>query len=578
MFQVKNSARWWFLVHSWLALPVWVFLFFVCLTGSIATVSQEIIWLGKPEVRANPPSGDARMLSYGEIVAAIVRENPDAVVRSISRPVKSIFAWTVDTSYPDMRRVTQYVNPYTGHIQGSEPHGLTFKQFIYALHGWLLIPFGGRYNLGAIGYYMVSLLSLPLLGLVISGLVVYKRFWRGYLHPKLRFDRGFRVFLGDLHRIVGIWSAPFILIMAVTALWFLLEMALHDVGLELPSTGSEVPVLVQREDIPVVASGRAPPRIGFDQAAAIMREYFPGVEPMVLRMGENAFAPITVIGQSASWPLLNESAQINPYTGLVEVAHRVTDRSSLELVTQSMRPLHTGDFVGLGLKVTYFFFGLLLTTMVGSGLLIWTKRTVNATRQVVRGAALEREDIIGAPLPEALAPPGSNKGASPRRWWWRWRFHLSAVVLIVPLTIAPFYLIGPQRVDANPGLGQRTVETLQVGPWTATLGEWKTTSPIIRDGEFKKEFALSLCTSCMQEVKAAYLRVGKPRGDIRTSGGLFSGSPFRQFIAVHIPHDVRPDAQFWLTLEGWDGSVHRAPIPLAEASPATFQWAKGRTQ
>ena len=44
-----------------------------------------------------------------------------------------------------------------------------------------------------------------------------------------------------------------------------------------------------------------------------------------------------------------------------------------------MRPLHTGDFAGLWLKLVYFFFGLLLSTLVFSGMMVWTKRSVQAT-------------------------------------------------------------------------------------------------------------------------------------------------------------------------------------------------------
>jgi uncharacterized iron-regulated membrane protein len=51
----------------------------------------------------------------------------------------------------------------------------------------------------------------------------------------------------------------------------------------------------------------------------------------------------------------------------------------LELVTESMRPLHTGDFGGIWVKLVWFFFGLLLSMMVLSGLLIWSKRTALAT-------------------------------------------------------------------------------------------------------------------------------------------------------------------------------------------------------
>ncbi|MDF5993673.1 PepSY domain-containing protein [Pseudomonas aeruginosa] len=49
----KSRSRLWFLVHSWLALPIWFFVLIVCVTGTLAVVSQEIVWL------ANPTSGPA---------------------------------------------------------------------------------------------------------------------------------------------------------------------------------------------------------------------------------------------------------------------------------------------------------------------------------------------------------------------------------------------------------------------------------------------------------------------------------------------------------------------------------------
>lgn len=567
MSRTKSSARWWFLAHGWLALPIWAFLFFVCLTGCIATVSQEIVWLADPGVRANPPADDAQMLGYDEIVAVIRREHPEAVVQRISRPVKSMFAWTVQAGYPDTSTVNHYVNPYTGRIQGSEPEGFSFRQFIRALHGWLLMPFDGGFNFG---WYVVSLLALPLLGSLVTGLVVYKRFWRGYSRPRLRVDRGSRVFWGDLHRLAGIWSIPFILIMAVTALWFLVMAVLNDTHTELPSTGPDVPVLVSREDIPVVAAGRPAPRIGLDKAAELMRERFPAVEPSTLLLGEHAFSPITVIGRGGSWPLLVEFARVNPYTGKVEQVRRIADRSGLELFTGSMRPLHTGDFAGLWLKLVYFVFGLLLTAMVGSGLLIWTKRTAKATAAALKGGTTDADGDINAPLPASLSPP--ERGAA-SGFWKRWRFHLSALLLILPLAYLPHYLDEHEPAQSF-GLGKREIGRFQIGPWPVRLGEWRNEAPRLHDGEYEKGFMLALCQDCIPDVKAAYLRIGKPRGDIRTSGVLFSGSPYRMFTDLRVPQDLAPDAELWLTLEGWDGSVHRQAIPLADASPATVEWAR----
>ena len=570
MTQTKSSARWWFLAHSWLALPIWVFLFFVCLTGSIATISQEIVWLIDPAVRANPPSDEARMIDYDAIVAVIAREHPEAIIQRIERPVKSMFAWTVQASYPDIRVVNHYVNPYTGHIQGSEPEGFSFRQFIRALHGWLLMPFTDGFNFG---WYAVSALSLPLLGSLITGLVVYKRFWRGYFRPRLRVDRGSRVFWGDLHRLAGIWSILFILIMAVTGLWFLIMAMLSDTHIELPSTEPAAPILVAREDIPVMANSQPAPRVGLNQAVAAMREQIPDIEPFILFPGDHAFSPITVIGRGASWPLLFEFAHVNPYTGKVEHLRRVSDRSGLELFTHSMRPLHTGDFVGLWLKLLYFVFGLLLTAMVGSGLLIWTKRTAKATAAVLKGKPGEAEDeAIEAALPTSLAPPEKNATAS---FWKRWHFHLSALLLILPLAYLPSYLHEHQPAEMF-GLGKREVGDFQVGPWSVNMGEWRVEAPHFHDGEYEKEFTLALCRECIPQVKAAYLRLGQPRGDIRTSGGLFAGSPYRLFTSLRVPENLNPDADLWLTLEGWDGSVHRQAISLADASPATLKWAQER--
>ncbi|MGO3123341.1 MAG: PepSY domain-containing protein, partial [Advenella sp.] len=101
MVKKKSKAKLWFLIHSWLALPIWGFIFFICLTGSIATVSQEIEWLASPMVRANPPAGNPRMLTYDEVLARVEQAHPGSVVNSIRRPVKSQFALTVNTSYQD---------------------------------------------------------------------------------------------------------------------------------------------------------------------------------------------------------------------------------------------------------------------------------------------------------------------------------------------------------------------------------------------------------------------------------------------------------------------------------------------
>jgi uncharacterized iron-regulated membrane protein len=339
-------------------------------------------------VRANAPSTNARVLGYDEILAAVEREVPGVRVRSVSRPVKSIFALTVRVDRPDGSSSRLYVNPYTGMVQG-EQGAFNFQQFVRALHGWLLLSDDNF----QIGWYLVSALSIPLLGSLITGIVVYKRFWRVYLRPRLRLSKGKRIFWGDLHRLAGAWSIPFIAIMAVTAGWFLIQMILSDNHISISTAG--VPPMVERDDVPVVAKGAPTPRITLDQAAEAVRQQLPGLQPSFAQLPSSAYSHISVGGRG-SYPLLFETVKVNPYNGKVEHTRLVSDRSVFELVTGSMRPLHTGDFAGLWLKLVYLVFGLLLTTLVFSGMMVWTKRTAVETVKLVRERKLARLELEAA--------------------------------------------------------------------------------------------------------------------------------------------------------------------------------------
>ena len=372
----KSRSKIWFLVHSWLALPIWFFVLIVCVTGTLAVVSQEIVWLANPDVRANKPSGEAQALSYDQVVAAIKQAEPQVLVESIITPDEAHFALNVGISYPDGRSVTVYVNPYTGAIQGISPQ-FDFQAFTRALHGWWLVPFTNGFSWG---WYLVSLLGLPMLVSLVTGLVVYKKFWKGFFKP-LRLKHGARIFWGDFHRLSGLWSIWFIAVISITGTWFLIQALLFDNQISI-SSEPIVPVIA-RESVPQSADGMPAPMISLDDAINIATQKISGFEVSFVSLPSNAYSHLT-IGGRGWYPLMFQTANINPYSGSVDTANLLADRTSLEFVTESMRPLHTGDFGGLWVKLIWFFFGLLLSMMVLSGLLIWTKRTALATAHALK--------------------------------------------------------------------------------------------------------------------------------------------------------------------------------------------------
>ena len=144
--------------------------------------------------------------------------------------------------------------------------------------------------------------------------------------------------------------------------------------------------MVARESVPLSADGSPPKMLDLDNAILIAQEKIPGLEVSFVSLPSNAYSHLN-IGGRGWYPLMFQTATLNPYNGDMAATRLLTDRSSLEFVTESMRPLHTGDFGGLWIKLIWFFFGLLLSMMVLSGLLIWTKRTALATAN-----ALKREN------------------------------------------------------------------------------------------------------------------------------------------------------------------------------------------
>nr|WP_320116670.1 PepSY-associated TM helix domain-containing protein [uncultured Desulfuromonas sp.] len=536
----RNWRKIWFLTHSWLAMPLWVATFVVCLTGTVATLGQELVWLTQPQVRANVPDDKSERLDFDAVLAAVKRQQPKAHVSALSRPVKAQYALTAQVSTADGNTATWYVNPYNGAIQGQQSH-FDLRRFLRALHGWLLVPWTNGYSPG---WYLVTLLSLPLLGSLISGVMIYKRFWRDYLRPKIRLRHGPRVMWGDVHRLAGIWSLPFIFIIAVTGLWMLVQAVLYDHHITFSTAGP--PVMVARADVPQTEDGQAPTMLSPQQAVDAACRAFPDLQPYRVSFPAHAYDLYRISGRSRHYPLSTDSVAIHPYNGHVEQTRRLADRSTLEIITGSMIPLHIGDFAGLGLKLVYFMFGLLLTLMIYSGMLLWGRRTWRETRQVFE-----------------------QRGCAPAYVARRWGMHLSGVVLLLPLLYFAPYMDRIALYRGAAGLGERPIGTLQAGPFTLDLAEWQVRPPR-PDGQagLKKTFTLGLRQEDSARIKAVYLKLGKPRS-IRSAGALASGSPYRQFVRVSVPEHAGPDAVLWLTLETWDGAIHRASLPLHQASPTT---------
>ncbi len=85
----------------------------------------------------------------------------------------------------------------------------------------------------------------------------------------------------------------------------------------------------------------------------------------------------------------------------------------------------------------------------------------------------------------------------------------------------PKYFADASLFRGDSGLGEREIGEIQVGPWSLRLAELRNEAPrLTGPAGYMKGFNIALCERCRDQVKAIYLRLGKPRS-LRAAGAIF---------------------------------------------------------
>jgi len=374
----KLSNRFWFQLHGWFSLPVWLIFCFVCLTGTIAVVSHEITWLTNPAARATNPDNLAEK-SMPELIAVVEQAYPSAKV-STAMSFESYLVNAVIFSDSDKPYAIAYVNQYTGEIQAIN-QGITFINFMRSLHGWLQFPWHVNFS---VGYYLVCAMAVVMLGALVTGLMVYKKFWRAFTQPKLRLNQGKKTLLADLHRLAGVWSLWFLLLMSLTGLWYLFQAILwhNDVDIE-----PHAPI-VAIEQLPHNSEQQPIKPFSLANALTIAQQRLPDFTPTYIMPLEHNRDTYKLYGKGdfIFYDKYSYGVTVNPWTGAIESERSPAKMTTLQTLSHLADPLHYGNIGGIATKIIWFLFGVLLTSMSITGFMMWGARTIKASKQSVTPA------------------------------------------------------------------------------------------------------------------------------------------------------------------------------------------------
>lgn len=366
----RKASRVWWNVHQWVGLKLSILLSFIFLTGTLAVFSNEIDWLLRPPMRVNAATVTGPM-NWTVAAQALAAHAPDARINSLEAPLDRGFAAVATIKRPDDTLAFVYVHPTTGVVQG-DGHWVGAKRILRNMHRHLMMPV--KY-----GVVVVSSLSILLLISVVTSLVVYKKWWRGFFKPMRLTDA--RAAWGDFHRLAGVWSLWFVALIALTGLWYLAEATAFRAPAgpktKVPAVKLATPEIAARLADSLAAAQDANPDL------RIRRIIFPSEKLGAFQFHGQDRAILVRDRANAIWTRVD--------TGEVKLVADGRDLTVHQRISEMADPLHFGDFGGLTTKLIWFAFGAAMTALSVSGVAIFGLRLAKAERQPgTTGAVLAR--------------------------------------------------------------------------------------------------------------------------------------------------------------------------------------------
>jgi len=366
MAQLKSIKKW-FWWHRWTSLICTLFLLMLCITGLPLVFGDEIDGWLNPTHYADLPK-DTPMANLDGMVKVAQTRYPKQLVTFIfvDDDEPQVLVNMAPTWNPvDPLRHSMQFDSRTGKLLNDEPpfsqQPRGFMGTMLDLHSGLFIDLPGELFLGLMGVLFVIS--------IISGVVLYGPFMKKLDFGTIRGDKSRRLKWLDLHNLLGIATAVWLLVVGATGVMNELSTPLFglwqvtDVKAMLSKYHGKPPV-----DQTKLSSIQA----AFDTT----RKTLPGMQVMSLVYPGEAFGSpyhylIWTKGNTPLTSQLFSPVLVDAKTGkLAAVVKMPVYLRALEL----SRPLHFGNYGGTPLKIIWVLFDLVAIIVLISGVYLWVVR------------------------------------------------------------------------------------------------------------------------------------------------------------------------------------------------------------
>jgi uncharacterized iron-regulated membrane protein len=353
--RTKRTFSW----HHWCGLLAGIFILILSLTGSVLVFHDEIDETVFENLqKLEQPASHLVLVNSYETVR---KSNPGWDIRIPELKPEKDKALKYELR-KELKRKWLFVHPESGLVLNTiDRADNRFTQILLEIHYTLFAE--------TLGKTAVLLTGICFLILTITGLMLYRKSLVKVLtfRQKVSF-KSRRSFYSSLHRIIGVWSLIFNLLISASGICLAVKVVNGAFKSKNPK-------------IEVPAFTRSP-----DELLDLVQKEYPTFEMHYLRFPVKLDGNLTIRGRLQDDPAIfgniYSTLEIKPQTGKITKVNFLRDQVWYEKSITILSYLHFGEFGGLFLKFFYCFFGLLPGVLSISGFLIWRYRRAKVDRIV----------------------------------------------------------------------------------------------------------------------------------------------------------------------------------------------------
>ena len=345
--------------HSVLGLTVGVFMYLLCLTGTLLVVADYWERWEQPNI---PEFAEVRPESFNTAL--------DGFLKKVEDIPKTIYLVLPTASLPRVH-VAGDNQEWWVDTQGNtiNPVQSAWIELIKNIHIYLHLP-------ETIGLLVVSIIGAIFIGLIISGIVAHPSIFKDAF--KFRAGGNKRIELLDIHNRLSVWALPFHLMIGVTGAFFGLvgllvvfaAAALYDGDRQ--ALFDEVYGADPKINAPLTD-------IQFSPAFDYLKEKHPNSSPIYIAV-QNYGTEQQYFEVAATFPQTLAYSEIFRFSSSGQFINQqdLIGGPIGRQVLYSVYRLHFGWFGGLGIQLLYIALGLSITVISVTGINLWLNKKEEA--------------------------------------------------------------------------------------------------------------------------------------------------------------------------------------------------------